>query len=164
MKTTTQIFADESKRRDFVMVAASVRASQVGAYRRQLRSEHVRTGARRFHCTGEEDQDRRDFIATISSWPVELDMFVSKGRLESQSRALCVAAVAAHAAATGANRLVIEADNSHDRADRLLTETMRQQAHPVPWDLLSPYQDALLWVPDAAAWCWPNPPRPVGAI
>ncbi len=152
------MFGDESKRRGFVMAVASVRASHVEAYRRQLVANHVKPGARRFHCTGETNQDRRNFVDAVSQWPAQIDIFVSGLSRESEARAQTIAAVAAHAANSTANRLVIEADSSHNRSDRrVLTETMRQQNRPVAWDVLNPYQDALLWVPDAAAWCWTHP-------
>lgn len=102
---SVQIFVDESKRREFVMAAVSVRADHVGAYRRELR-KHLRPGARRFHCTGVSDSDRRDFIAAIDQWPAVIDIFVSHSQKESEARRQCIRAVAIHAAETMAGRLV----------------------------------------------------------
>lgn len=154
---SVQIFVDESKRREFVMAAVSVRADHVGAYRRELRKQ-LRPGARRFHCTGVSDSDRSDFIAAVGQWPAVIDIFVSHSQNESEARRQCIRAVAIHAAETMAGRLVIEADESHNRSDRhQLTQVLRERSSSVRWDLASPYSEELLWVPDTAAWCWPHP-------
>jgi len=154
---TVQIFVDESKRNGFVMAAAGVSADSVAKYRKQLR-RCLKPGVRRFHCTSATDSERRQVIALISAWPATVDIFVSDSRSESVSRHACLSAVAVCACDQVAGRLVIEADHSHDRADRnTLTMAMRDQQHSVRWDLASPNSEELLWVPDAVAWCWTHP-------
>jgi len=154
---TVQLFADESKRNGFVLIAAAYPAADVSWHRSQLRRQ-LRAGQRRIHFKSESPQARQRLLTTLATRPPQVHVFISELRSMSQARADCLYALALLASHGGANRLVIEADESRDHDDRrVLTEAMSKAGRHVPWELLPPHVEPLLWVADALAWCWPHP-------
>lgn len=155
----TQLFADENKRRGhgFVLVAVEYQADAVKQARAQL-SAHCRSGQLRIHFKSEDDQTRARVVKLLHDQGVSAHVFTAQSRYEPQARADCIEALGQLAVSSGANRLVIERDETRESADRtVLTRLMQRAPHRVPWEVLPPTSDALLWSADAVAWCWTNP-------
>jgi hypothetical protein len=157
----TQLFADESKRqgRGFVMVAVEYPADDVKQARAQLLAQ-CRPGQRRIHFKSENDAIRSQVVKLLKRQGTAAHVYVAQSTYEPQARADCLQALGNFAISAAANRLVIERDQTRDADDRrILTEVMRTASRRVPWELLPPTADPLLWAADAIAWCWTHPDR-----
>ncbi len=155
----TQLFADESKRRGFVLIAAEYPADEV-ANRRAVVRRALRPGQRRIHFKSEANSARRSFLSVLADQPPRIHVFTADAGSMKQSRAACLEALVAYAVNSDANRLVVERDETRDIDDRrVLTKGMHAADRHVPWELAPPHVEPLLWVADALAWCWPHPDR-----
>lgn len=154
----TQLFVDENKRDGFVMIAVEYRADAVKRARAQLIGE-CRPGQRRIHFKSENDRVRDRVLGLLCSQGVAAHVFRASSPYEPQARADCIGeGIGPLAIRSGANRLVIERDETRDADDRrVLTTLMRSSPRRVPWELLPPETDPLLWSADAIAWCYTNP-------
>lgn len=154
------VFVDESKQRDYLLVAATVPPGALDSVRRSLRAL-VMPGQRRLHMTKEGDARRGVILIldAIIATGVGATVYNAgrSGRRELAARAACLRAVVTDIAVHGHQLLVVEQDDSllqHDRRalyaavhaagcqDRLRYEHRRAE------------QELLLAVPDAIAWCW----------
>lgn len=153
---SVHIFVDESKRRDFVMVAVHMRADLITGQRREMR-RHLQSGQRRLHFAKENAIKRRAIMTTISAWPIKVNVYVSPKPHHNAARFDCLTAIASDALKASASRLVIERDQSREISDRrLLTAAMRNQPRPVSWDIQDAQTHEMLWAADAIAYCWPH--------
>ena len=152
------VFVDESKQRDYLLVAAVVMPSDLAEARRSLRAL-VMPGQRRLHMKKESDARRRVIIDTITA-TVATAIIYNAGRPvrhELDAREVCLRAVVTDVAAAGHHLLVIEQDDSLLWWDRQhLIEITRDVGcrTTLRYEHRRAEQDMLLAVPDAIAWCW----------
>lgn len=160
---STQLFADESKRRGFVMAAVEADSASVAHHRKVLRQQLLR-GQERLHFTGESKTRRDQIWKNIAAWksPVTVHIIVANHRYMAEARAQCVTGVTKLAAALATSLVVIERDAGREISDRkapsdrrALTEGLHDTG--ISWDIREPRTEPMLWVADAAAWLWTHP-------
>jgi len=152
------VFVDETKQRDYLLVAGVVAVADLEAVRRSVRSL-VLPGQRRLHMAKEGARRRRLIASAISGLDVQATIYDggrASGR-EHQARELCLRAVVEDAARQGHTMLVLEQDDSLVHADRRVlysavhgsgaVETLRYEHRRAEHDML-------LALPDVIAWCW----------
>lgn len=152
------VFVDESKQRDYLLVAAVVMPSDLAEARRSLRSL-VMPGQRRLHMKKESDARRRAIIDAITATGAAAIIYNAgrPGRHELDAREVCLRAVVTDVAAAGHRMLIIEQDDSllwWDR-QRLIEITRAVGCRTtLRYEHRRAEQDMLLAVPDAISWCW----------
>lgn len=153
-------FVDESKVKDYLLVSAVVRESQLGSARALIRGL-LMPGQPRLHMKHESDPRRRKILSAISELVPDVRIYraAADGRTEIVRRAHCLRRLVADLHRDEHSRLCLELDETLRRRDnQTLIEATRavgagdwltyqhQRAHHEP----------LLAVPDALAWAWPK--------
>lgn len=154
--TGAHIFLDETKERDYTLVAVSVVASDVATVRSEVRRLRHK-GAKSIHMRKEGDQSRNRIIAGLLQLPVQAHVIESADRSlnDLERRFQCLKYVLDMCARSAAARLTIELDQSIVKRERqFLVEEVRRWSLPsnFHYDWLARDQDALLWVSDVVAW------------
>jgi hypothetical protein len=72
--STLHVFVDETKARDYIMVAAVVLAGDLRAIRREL-NDLLLPGQRRLHMKAERDARKRALADTIASLPLNSTVY-----------------------------------------------------------------------------------------
>ena len=152
------MFVDESKQRDYLLVAAAVMSADLADARKTLRAL-VMPGQRRLHMKKESDARRSAIVDRIASIGATATVYNGgrPGRRELDARERCLRALVSDIVAADQHMLVLEQDDSLLRWDqqRLIEitreagcrETLRYEHRRAEYELL-------LAVPDAIAWCW----------
>lgn len=150
-------FIDESKRRGLLVAAAVVQPRHLVPARRALRQLCL-PGQSRLHFTKERDDRRRQILAAILDLGVIVDLYDATGiRDQRLARAACLRAVVKDLAEAGGQRLVLEQDDSLVHGDQaVLYAAVREVGADgrLTYEHLPARSEPLLWVADAAAWCW----------
>jgi len=156
--TGGQIFVDETKQRDYLLVAGVVLPGDLAATRAVMRGL-VLGGQRRVHMAKESDPRRRSIAAAICETGVRTTIYnAGRGsRGELDARRACLHALVSDAVAIGAAMLVLEQDDSLLRWDnQRLVEITREVGcrDTLRYEHRRAAAEQLLAVPDAIAWCW----------
>ena len=152
------VFVDESKQRDYLLVAAVVMPGELAGARRTLRAL-VMPGQRRLHMKKESDARRRAIVDGIASTGATATIYNAgrPGRRELDAREACLRALVADVAAAGHHMLVLEQDDSLRWGDQQhLIEITREDGcrDTLRYEHRRAEHELLLAVPDAVAWCW----------
>jgi len=149
------LFIDESKSREYIVVAAVVLPADAAAYRTSINSLRMR-GQRRIHFTSERPERRRMILSTLETLGVRAEVYRASSLRDREARAACLRAVVADVPRLGVDRIVLEQDDSIVRADRqlLYTELRRIGMPDVTYDHERATAEPLLAIPDALAWCF----------
>jgi len=154
---STHTFVDESKRHGLLIAAAVVQPRDLAPARTALRQLCL-PGQSRLHFTKERDDRRRQILTAILTLDVVIDLYDATGiRNQQQARAACLRALVQDLAAAGGQRLVLEQDDSLVRSDQaVLYAAVRDAAvdERLTYEHVPARSEPLLWVADAAAWCW----------
>lgn len=148
------MFIDESKTREYIMVAAIADPAKVDRLRRELRSL-VLPGQRRIHFTKERSQRKRRILSALVELEIEAYVFYCDTKDHVRGRSACLAEIVSYAANYGHTMVVIEKDESLEKADRqnLYREFERNGIrNRCRYNLLPAREEPLLWVADAIAW------------
>jgi hypothetical protein len=156
-------FIDESTRRNvYIMAAIIVNPGDLTKVRQSMRSLLV-PGAREVHFNNEKDPRRREVADAVARLPVEMNVYsrVCK-RLCESARQACLAKMTEDLLASDAHRMVLDTRNTMRGADRDKhdRETIKALLGERPSDTHLTYEhvpstsEELLWVADAAVWCW----------
>ncbi|WP_148286491.1 DUF3800 domain-containing protein [Microbacterium sp. B19] len=149
-----RIYVDESKARGYFIVGTGASAAHVPACERAIRTL-VKPGQRRIHFTNESDSRRRHLLSCMARLDVRCAVWIAQGLPDKAARPLTLSALVESAAQAGATRLIVERDESVERADRrIISETLRRLNASVPFEHAAPHEHPLLWVSDAVAWCY----------
>lgn len=152
------VYVDESKARDYLIVAAVLAPQELTTARHSLRAL-IMPGQRRIHMKSESNARRAAIIDAIGATGATAIVYNAgrPGRNELDARLTCLRALVADAAAAGHHALIIEQDDSLLGWERQrLIEIVRRTGCR---DVLN-YQhrraehDILLAIPDAIARCW----------
>lgn len=148
------LFIDESKTRDYIVVAAVVLPADAAAYRSSINELRMK-GQRRIHFTTERPERRRKILSTLIELGVHAEVYRASFPRERDSRAACLRAVVEDVTRLGVDRIVLEQDDSIVHADRqlLFTELRRIGMPHVTYDHERATAEPLLAIPDALAWC-----------
>ncbi len=152
------VFVDESKHRDYLLVAGVVVPSDLDAVRRTLRGL-VMPGQRRLHMAKERDRRRRHIVDAIVAGGVTATVYDAGGgdRDELAAREACLRAVVVDAAVRSSPMLVLEQDDSLLWWDQQrLIEITREVGcrETLRYEHRRAREEMLLAIPDAIAWCW----------
>ncbi|MBX3093889.1 MAG: hypothetical protein KF680_05015 [Cryobacterium sp.] len=147
------VFVDESKARSFLLVAVAVDSSHVDALRSSLRAMRMK-GQTRLHFRKEQPARRRKILSELGRHPLEITVLRSRATDEKTARDHCIAELATAVRWQPSSTLVLEKDDSRERADRLTLRTaFRNAASPTPRHHLLPTRNEPgLWAADAIAW------------
>lgn len=156
--STLHVFVDETKARDYIMVAAVVVPGDLGTIRRKL-NDHMLPGQRRLHMKAERDARKRALADTIASLPLSATVYSAgrRYRTDLQRRRACLEQLVRDLADQGQVQFTLELDET-------LLSTDRQQLIEVTRDTGCADQlhyrheraatEPLLALPDAIAWCY----------
>lgn len=155
--STRYVYLDETKRAGYVMAAVAV--ADPAAVRTVIRGL-VQPGNRRLHMVDERPRHRPRIVSALVETEIEVTIYdaVRNYRTDREARSACLAVLVEDLAITGAKTLlVIEQDDSLVRFDR--HELYRLARAAGITDILEyrhqrAHDEALLALPDLAAWCW----------
>lgn len=150
------LFVDESKAKGYTMVAAVVVPTDVDALRREIR-KLVLPGQRRIHFTKENDSRRRLIISALVKLNIKAHVFHCDSKDAASGREACLIGLVSHAAEHAHTRIVLERDDSVEKADRriLYREVdVRELRDELRYALETAHQEPLLWIADAIAWSY----------
>ncbi len=153
------VFVDESKVGNLLVAVAVVAPGELTAMRRLMRS-HLLKSQSHVHFTKERPDRRRQIVTSLCATSVTIDIYQASGDDPGKARESCLRALVADLARTGARRLVIEQDDSLIRSDQaVLYSAVRQVGieDALTYVHLPKRAEPLLWIADAAAWCWTHP-------
>ena len=152
-----RIFVDESKAKDYLMVAVTIPSSRVDQTRTTIRGL-VMPGARRVHMHRESDRRKRTILTTLATLPFQATLYNAGNQgSERQRRDRCLAAIIHDAATTTPALITLEADNTLKAADLRTLYKAREAAeafNTVTYDHVSSHHDLALAIPDSIAWAW----------
>jgi hypothetical protein len=154
---SAHVFADESKARGFVLVAATIMPRDL-ARTRGLVDDLRLPRQRRLHFTSERNARRKQIIAEFRAAGIGAVVYDAAGWRDGKAaRDAAVARLADDAAKMGAGMLVLERDDSVVEADRRIIRDrlLRAGCHDtLSYDHRRAHEECLLAIPDAIAWCW----------
>jgi hypothetical protein len=150
------VFVDESKKRDYLLVAAALPETALPGARRALRAL-LRPGQRRLHMVKESGSRQRQVLGVIRELAPRVTVYraVRDGRSDTLRRAACLMSLVAHSCEHGAASITLEREDSAEERDR---HTIFQQlSRFAPQDRphyrhVRPSEEILLAIPDAIAW------------
>ena len=154
-----QVFIDESKAGDYLLVAVTVLPRDLATVRRVSR-RLVLPGQRRIHMVDESSARRRTILSAIVTLPIDTTIYRARkdgSRTEMMRRNDCLSALVGDAARQRRHELVLELDRSVYKRDRQhLIDACRRAgcldrlAHRHEMAATEP----ALIAPDAIGWAW----------
>lgn len=153
-----KVFIDESKDRDYLLVAGVVLPGDLDEIRKAMRAL-VMSGQRRVHMKKERDPRKKTIAALICEASVQATVYDAgrDRRAELDARAACLRALVVDAAARRDTMLVLDQDDSLIDWDRRQLYVVTREigcADVLRYEHRRAAADPLLSVPDAIAWCW----------
>lgn len=151
------VYVDETKAKGYLLIAAATMPQSVSLVRRRLRGLLL-PKQRRLHMVDENDSRRREILATIVDLDIEVTIYRAAAGHATQieRRRACIDALVKDVA-PHCRSLTIESDHSQDARDRQqLVELTRLYGirDSLVYQHAAPYQEPLLWVPDAVGWAY----------
>lgn len=149
-----RVYVDECKAKGYYVAAAVVMPNDAALLDRAIR-QLTRSGQRRIHFTKESDSSKKKLLSEITKLEISVVVYQVKGQPDSIARPLCLNALIDDLAINGCAHVVLERDDSIEKADRrLIAEALRRNnAYALKYEQTSPNDHALLWVSDMVAWC-----------
>jgi uncharacterized protein DUF3800 len=155
---TVHAFVDESRRGSTYFVAGAI---AIPADLRQLRRELnglLLPRQRELHFHTEKDPRRRGLADAIARLPAEVQIYTrSCERSDEPARQKCLEQVIRDLLDRGAHRLVIDSRSHRDKSDEAtIRGVVARHPHTVPlvYEHLESTSEPMLWIADAAAWCF----------
>ncbi len=152
----THSFVDESKTSTYMLVAVFIRPANLAPLRRELASL-VLPRQRRIHFHAERPDRRSQLIDLFVEMPLEAAIYETPRGMEKAARDGCLAMLIRDHLERDVRRLVLERDDSRVDSDRKLLHdevTRAGSADRLSYEHLRAYEEPLLAIPDAIAWCW----------
>ncbi|WP_037317976.1 hypothetical protein [Amycolatopsis orientalis] len=153
---TSHVFVDESKEGGYLVTAAALFSGDLASARRAMRSL-VLPGQRRLHFTHESDGRRKRILDAITELGPKVTIYDASAHHRRRQREACLDALVENLASIGTRMLVLESDESIVELDRktLYRSVRRHGCHEIlEYRHLRAFEEPLLAVPDALAWCW----------
>ena len=152
------VFVDESKVRDYLLVAVSLERAHVRAARTAMAALILR-GQSRLHMRKESDPRRRSILSTIETFDTVITVVRAQkdGRTDLVRRDACLRRLVAMVMVDGDASVCLERDETLVRKDRqtIMEATHRSKpTHHIPHRHESAAQEPLLALPDAVGWAW----------
>lgn len=121
-----RVYVDESKARGYYVVATATAIGDLRVSERALR-DLLKPGQRRIHFKSESDSRRRQILSSVCALDVRVSVWIVKQRPDKEARPLSLGALVEDAVKSGAALLIIERDESLERADRrLIADVIRR--------------------------------------
>lgn len=120
----------------------------------------MRSNQTHLHFTKEKPDRRGQIVTSLCTTSVTIDIYQPTGDDPHKTRQACLRALVADLADARADRLVIEQDDSLIKSDQEVLYSAVRQAnveHTLAYAHLPKRSEPLLWIADAAAWCWTHP-------
>lgn len=153
---TLHVFADESKKRGFILAAAIIGQGELSGLRSTVAGLRL-PGQRRLHFAKERDGRRSAIIRTFARASLQVRIYDAAGfRTDKLGRDAAIARLADDAVSMGATRLVLELDDSVLQSDRRIIgeRLIKHNCRDLRYEHQRAYEEGLLAIPDAVAWCW----------
>lgn len=154
---SSHVFVDETKHRDYLLVASVVVPGELETLRRMLRG-WVLPGQRRLHMKNESATRKRSIATAIADSGIQATVYDAGRRYDTewQRRSACLRALVVDVAERGDTMLVLDQDDTLVAADRtLLYRAVREEGCPnLRYEHRRAATEQLLALPDAIAWCW----------
>jgi hypothetical protein len=146
-------YADESARQRYLVAAVLVEAADLDRIRRIVRGLR-KPGQRRVHFAKESDPRRRQVVSALVELDLRVRVYESDGP-DVVARATCLGRLVDDLLLLGVDRLVLETLESQEAADRrTIYERLRGASGTLAYEHRRSFEEPLLWVADAAAWCY----------
>ena len=148
-----QSFLDESRRGPTYLVAVvTVRQRDLHSVRAALR-DMVKPGQRRVHFAKESDSRRGEIVTRLHALDIGARIWSCRHPDDRSARRACLTAAAGHLLDSGTTRLVLESCQHQDALDCRTLAAVVGKAVDFTYEHLKPFEDPVLWVSDAVAWC-----------
>lgn len=153
----SDVFVDESKAREYLLVAAVIAPGSSGHQRNAMRALLL-PGQPRLHMKKERDSRRQRILGTIAALGTQITIYRAPRTLgsEVQRRAFCLDRLVRDIGAAG-GQLCLERDESLVGSDRRrlieATRAVGSMATLRYWHE-SAASEPLLSIPDAIGWAW----------
>ena len=147
-------FIDESKQKNYTMVATLLADTDLVLARRVMR-DLLKPGQFRIHFKSESPRRRREILSSISSLNHSNIVATSSFSKSSDARNECLSLLISALHKQQVRRVVLESDESILRSERrFLSDLGNRQPdfQALNYLHLSPRQEPCLWIPDAVAW------------
>lgn len=156
--TSRHVFIDETKQRDYIMVASSHAATDVRELRGVLRALLL-PNQRFLHMKSERIGRKRRIAAAIAAAGVQATVYRARPRhrTEKQRREACLRQLVSDNADGVHTLLVFDQDETLRRWDnqKLIDFTRAENCREtLRYEHKNSSAELLLAVPDAIAWCW----------
>ncbi|MFV8239067.1 Uncharacterised protein [Mycobacteroides abscessus subsp. massiliense] len=155
--SSTHIFVDESKHRNYLLVAATVVPGDLEPLRKLVRAM-VLPRQRRLHMAKESDSRRKVIADAICAAEVTSMVYTADAgtyRRELDARYACLQALVRDTNPNLNTRIILEQDDSLIDWDRRQLYTLtRQHVSHMQYAHHRAATEPLLALPDAIAWCW----------
>jgi len=152
----TALYVDEGKRQGYLLVAATVADDDAVSLRKAVTALRT-SGSERLHFVRESEGHKRKVLGELARLRVRTAVFQANSLDDREARSWCLEQVVELAMALGADRIVIETDDSIIQTDnRTLYQAvgvrgLRDQLH---YEHRRAASEPLLWIPDAVAWSY----------
>jgi hypothetical protein len=155
------VFVDETKARDYLLVAVAIESIDLKSARSTIRSLTM-PGQARLHMHRESDSRRRKILTEISRLPIEATIFRAGGadrprRREADRRKACLEELVTGAIRDARTSICLEHDDTMIQVDRsvLIAVTKAHRAeNALQYRHDRAASEPLLALPDAVAWAW----------
>lgn len=152
------VFVDESKARNFLLIASVMLPAGVTAARRDVRAL-VLPGQRRIHMKTESDARRRVLLSKFEEFGFTATIFRAGAahKRELDRREACLRQLVAQLAGGGDTILCLESDETLDDRDRRQLYGFARDAgcaERLRYHHARAAQEPLLAVPDVIGWAW----------
>lgn len=157
--TARHIYVDETKHRDYVMVAAVVLGEDLTSARACVR-ELLKPGQHHLHMKDEADGRKETIAKTLAAADLRATVYDAGQRHRNQvlARAACLSALIDDLSDSNIETLIVlDQDETLVQSDRRLlyraVRTAGREATP-RYEHRRAATEQLLGIPDAFAWCW----------
>lgn len=157
--STRHIYVDETKRRDYLMVAAVVLGEDLTAARAVIQ-DLLKPGQHHLHMKDEADGRKETIAKTLVAADLRATIYDAgrRHRTQLQARAACLSALVEDLAASDLETLIVlDQDETIMHSDRqLLYRAVRDAGSEstLRYEHRRSTAERLLGIPDAFAWCW----------
>jgi hypothetical protein len=147
-------FVDESKSKAYYLAASIVAPGDLASARRAVLALR-RQGQRRVHFKSESDRSRSAFLSGAITAGIKARVYVARNLPDKLARPLCLGRMLEDLVGAKAARLILESDESLEKSDRRFIAAQLQslEGMTLQYAHCKAYQEPLLWVSDAVAWC-----------
>jgi hypothetical protein len=157
--TTTHVYVDESKRSDYLVIAAAIMPPDLTSARRDM-TDLLLGGQSRLHMVKENAGRQRKILGVVAELKVAVTIYQAprgSAKAERDLRRRCLDRLVADLAPRGHAQLALELDETLLAWDRkVLHAAMQreQRADSLRYRHERAAAEPLLAIPDAVAWAW----------